>query len=425
MAGIASAATAVVIAHVAAGTTTIRVGAGGIMLPNHSPLVIAEQFGTLAALHPGRIDLGLGRAPGTDQLTLRALRRTPSSADSFPHDVLELQALLGDPAAGAGGARDPGHRLARAALDPRLEPLRRPARRDARAAVRVRLALRARTRSCRRSSSTAPSSGRRSSSSGRTRWSRRTSSPPTTTPRRGGCSPRCSRRSRTSSAADAGQLPPPIDDIETYWSPAEKARVTSMLRRSFVGSAETVAAGAQRLRRGDRRRRADRRLRDPRPRRAAQVLRDPRRHPRGASGTRNAERRPDARSRRSAGTAASRGVCSMRRWQAPAATRTKSVAKPSMNPSVSPQATVVFRPMVRQTARSGSSTTYRIEPAARARNATDSAALTQACPSSVPRNVGPPPINPTTTRKPQLGTLPLDPGERADDSEPFGGVVEC
>jgi luciferase family oxidoreductase group 1 len=91
MPGIASAATSVVIAHVAAGTSTIRVGAGGIMLPNHAPLVIAEQFGTLAALHPGRIDLGLGRAPGTDQLTAHALRRNLSSgADTFPQDVLEL-----------------------------------------------------------------------------------------------------------------------------------------------------------------------------------------------------------------------------------------------------------------------------------------------------------------------------------------------
>lgn len=95
MTGIASAATSVVIGYVAGGTKTIRVGAGGIMLPNHSPLVIAEQFGTLATLYPGRIDLGLGRAPGTDQRTLRALRRSPDTADSFPQDVLELQALLG------------------------------------------------------------------------------------------------------------------------------------------------------------------------------------------------------------------------------------------------------------------------------------------------------------------------------------------
>jgi luciferase family oxidoreductase group 1 len=91
MPGIASAATAVVIAHVAGGTKTIRVGAGGIMLPNHAPLVIAEQFGTLAALHPGRIDLGIGRAPGTDMLTAHALRRNlDAGVDNFPRDVVEL-----------------------------------------------------------------------------------------------------------------------------------------------------------------------------------------------------------------------------------------------------------------------------------------------------------------------------------------------
>jgi luciferase family oxidoreductase group 1 len=99
---IASAATSVVIAHVAAHTEHIRLGAGGVMLPNHSPLVIAEQFGTLAELHPGRIDLGLGRAPGSDQKTMRALRRTPQAADSFPQDVLELQGYL------EGRSRIPG-----------------------------------------------------------------------------------------------------------------------------------------------------------------------------------------------------------------------------------------------------------------------------------------------------------------------------
>src|SRR6266571_4486672 len=89
--GVASAATAVALAHVAAGTSTIRVGAGGIMLPNHAPLIVAEQFGTLAALHPGRIDLGLGRAPGTDPLTMQALRRKlDATGDEFPQDVLEL-----------------------------------------------------------------------------------------------------------------------------------------------------------------------------------------------------------------------------------------------------------------------------------------------------------------------------------------------
>ncbi|GAB3645470.1 LLM class flavin-dependent oxidoreductase [Ramlibacter alkalitolerans] len=97
MPGIASAATAVLIGHVAGHTSTIRVGAGGIMLPNHSPLVIAEQFGTLASLYPDRIDLGLGRAPGSDQATARALRRNLSaSADEFPRDVVELMDFLSD-----------------------------------------------------------------------------------------------------------------------------------------------------------------------------------------------------------------------------------------------------------------------------------------------------------------------------------------
>ena len=94
MPGIASAATSVVIGHVAGGTSTIRVGAGGIMLPNHSPLVIAEQFGTLESLYPGRIDLGLGRAPGSDQTVARALRRGPAAAESFPEDVAELLAYF-------------------------------------------------------------------------------------------------------------------------------------------------------------------------------------------------------------------------------------------------------------------------------------------------------------------------------------------
>jgi len=93
---IASSATAVLIAHIAAHTETIRLGAGGVMLPNHSPLVIAEQFGTLETLHPGRIDLGLGRAPGTDQRTWMALRRDPHASDRFPQDVVELQRFLGD-----------------------------------------------------------------------------------------------------------------------------------------------------------------------------------------------------------------------------------------------------------------------------------------------------------------------------------------
>ncbi|BAN25244.1 luciferase-like monooxygenase [Caballeronia insecticola] len=109
MTGIASAATAVVIGHIAAGTKTIRVGSGGIMLPNHAPLVIAEQFGTLASLFPGRIDLGLGRAPGTDQTTARALRRDlQGSAESFPDDVVELQRYFADPVEGQRVRAVPG-----------------------------------------------------------------------------------------------------------------------------------------------------------------------------------------------------------------------------------------------------------------------------------------------------------------------------
>jgi len=102
MASIASSATSVLIAHVGAQTRTIRLGAGGVMLPNHAPLLIAEQFGTLAAMYPGRIDLGLGRAPGSDQNTMYALRRNPSSADTFPQDVVELQGYL------TGNTRVPG-----------------------------------------------------------------------------------------------------------------------------------------------------------------------------------------------------------------------------------------------------------------------------------------------------------------------------
>jgi luciferase family oxidoreductase group 1 len=243
-AGIASAATAVVIAHVAAGTRTIRVGAGGVMLPNHSPLVIAEQFGTLAALHDGRIDLGLGRAPGTDQLTLRALRRTPSSAERFPHDVLELRALLGDPQPGqvvhaipGAGSHVPlwilgssifGAQLAAMlglpyafashfapdALLPALHVYRRefrPSEQQQRPYAMVAANVIA---------ADDDQQAERLFTS--------------------------QQQSFTNIfRASRGQLPAPIDDIEAYWSPEEKTRVSSMLRRSFVGSAETVMQGLQ------------------------------------------------------------------------------------------------------------------------------------------------------------------------------------
>ena len=246
MVGIASAATAVVIGHVAAGTASIRVGAGGIMLPNHSPMVIAEQFGTLATLYPGRIDLGLGRAPGTDQQTLRALRRTPMTAEAFPQDVLELQALLGPLKPGQIVQAVPGtdtkvplwilgsslfgaqlaallglpyafaSHFAPDALIPALavyrekfqpsEQLERP---YAMVGVNV---IAADTDDQARRLFTSP----QQSFANMLRGAR-------------------------------GKLPPPIDDIERYWTPMEKAQASRMLSCSLVGSPETVRDGLQQL----------------------------------------------------------------------------------------------------------------------------------------------------------------------------------
>jgi luciferase family oxidoreductase group 1 len=246
MPGIASAATSLAIAHVAAGTRTIRVGAGGIMLPNHAPLVIAEQFGTLARLFPGRIDLGLGRAPGTDQETVRALRRDWSSADSFPHDVLELQAyfapvrpgqrvqavpaagtdvpiwILGSSLFGAQLAAELGLPYAFAShfapelLLPALQIYRarfKPSTQLAEpyAIVGVNIIAADDDRAARRLATTQQMSfvdifrGTR------------------------------------------GLSRPPIDDIEDYWSPIEKAQAQHMLARSIVGSLETVRAGIRSL----------------------------------------------------------------------------------------------------------------------------------------------------------------------------------
>jgi luciferase family oxidoreductase group 1 len=239
MAGIASAATAVVIGHVAGGTRTIRVGSGGIMLPNHSPLVIAEQFGTLESLYPGRIDLGLGRAPGTDQRTWRALRRDPMSAERFPQDVLELQALLGPPqpaqairaVPGAGtnvplwilGSSLFGAELAALLGLPyafashfapddlmpalelyraRFEPSRQLDRPYAMVGVNVVAA-------------DTDEAARRLFTSAQQR---------TTNMLRG----------------TRGELPPPIDDIEAYWSPIEKVHASHRLICSFVGAPARV-----------------------------------------------------------------------------------------------------------------------------------------------------------------------------------------
>ena len=239
MTGIASAATSVVIGYVAGGTRTMRVGAGGIMLPNHSPLVIAEQFGTLESLHPGRIDLGLGRAPGTDPVTSRALRRDPHAADTFPDDVLELQALLGPvqpeqpyravPGAGLHvplwilGSSLYGAQLAAAlglpysfashfapdALMPALRLYRENFRPSAQlerpyAMPGVNAIVADSDDEARRLFTTLQQSF--------TRMIRGT----------------------------RGQMPAPIDDIEAFWTPAEKAQVSRMLSCTFVGSPDTV-----------------------------------------------------------------------------------------------------------------------------------------------------------------------------------------
>lgn len=244
MQGIASAATSVVIAHVAAGSRHIRVGAGGIMLPNHAPMIIAEQFGTLAQLFPGRIDLGLGRAPGTDQNTMRALRRSLTNSDHFPNDVVELQAYLGDaepgqtlfavPATGTNvplwilGSSTYGAQLAAALGLPyafashfapadlipalelyraRFQPSAQLSRPYAMAGINV---IAAETDEEARHLAT----------------------------------------TQQMSVADIfrgarGLSQPPIDDIETYWSPMEKAQAARFLSRSVVGSPQTVRAGIE------------------------------------------------------------------------------------------------------------------------------------------------------------------------------------
>ena len=246
MPGIASAATSVVLAHVAAGSSRIRIGAGGIMLPNHAPIVIAEQFGTLERLYPGRIDLGLGRAPGTDQVTVRALRRTLAGTDTFPQDVRELQAYFADldpgqrvqavPAAGTHvplwilGSSTYGAQLAAAFGLPygfashfapdllmealsiyrhRFEPSEQLQRPYAMVGVNV---IAAETDA---------------------------------EARRLATTQQMSFADLFRGARGLGK--PPIDDIETYWSPAERAQAGQMLARSIVGSRQTVRDGLARL----------------------------------------------------------------------------------------------------------------------------------------------------------------------------------
>ena len=239
MVGIASAATAVTVGYVAGGTSTIRVGAGGIMLPNHSPLVIAEQFGTLATLYPGRIDLGLGRAPGSDGYTQRALRRDPSAADTFPEDVAELQALLGPVQPGqrvqavpGGGTNVPLWILGSSLFGAQVAahfglPYAFASHFAPDALMQALQVYRARFRPSAQLARPHAMVGVNVIAADTDVEARRLFT--------------SAQQSFTNIfRGTRGKLLPPIDDIETYWSPSEKAQASAMLACSFVGSRETV-----------------------------------------------------------------------------------------------------------------------------------------------------------------------------------------
>jgi luciferase family oxidoreductase group 1 len=239
MEGIASAATAVVIGHIAGHTNTIRVGAGGIMLPNHAPLVIAEQFGTLASLFPGRIDLGLGRAPGTDRATLRALRREAMAAESFPDDVLELQAFLAPAEPGqsiravpGAGTEVPlwilGSSLYGAQLAAILGLPYAFASHFAPDALEQALALyRERFQPSQQLQASYAVAGANVVVADTDAEARRLFTS-------------VQMRFVGMVRNERGLLQPPIDDIDSYWTATERVHASRMLTCSFVGSPETV-----------------------------------------------------------------------------------------------------------------------------------------------------------------------------------------
>jgi len=246
MVGIASAATSVVIGYIAGGTRTIRVGAGGIMLPNHSPLVIAEQFGTLASLYPGRIDLGLGRAPGTDQRTLLALRRDPGSSDKFPQDVLELQALLGPVQPGQFLQAVPGadtnvplwilgSSLFGAQLAAMLGlPYAFASHFAPDALMRALQVYRDNFKPSEQLAEPHAMIGVNVIAADTDEESRFLFTTP--------------QQSFTNLfRGTRGKLQPPIADIESYWSPSEKVQASNMLGCSVVGSPRTIRDGLARL----------------------------------------------------------------------------------------------------------------------------------------------------------------------------------
>ena len=242
MPGIASAATAVLMGHVAGGTSTIRVGAGGIMLPNHAPLQVAEQFGTLASLYPGRIDLGLGRAPGTDQPTMRALRRYVDSADRFPQDVAELLRYF-DPAVDG--------QLVRAVPGAGIEVpvwLLGSSLFSARLAAALGLSFAFASHFAPDAMDEAVAIYRRDF-----RPSARLRAPYTLLALNGvAAGSRDEARRLFTSQQQAfvnlrrgrpGKIPPPIEDIEGYWQPHEKLGVQNALACSVIGEPDEVAQG--------------------------------------------------------------------------------------------------------------------------------------------------------------------------------------
>ena len=246
MVGIASAATSVVIGYIAGGTRTIRVGAGGIMLPNHAPLVIAEQFGTLETLYPGRIDLGLGRAPGTDQRTLLALRRDPGSSDKFPQDVLELQALLGPVQPGQFLQAVPGadtnvplwilgSSLFGAQLAAMLGlPYAFASHFAPDALMRALQVYRDNFKPSEQLTAPHAMIGVNVIAADTDEEARFLFTTP--------------QQSFTNLfRGTRGKLQPPIADIESYWSPSEKVQASNMLGCSVVGSPQTVRDGLARL----------------------------------------------------------------------------------------------------------------------------------------------------------------------------------
>jgi luciferase family oxidoreductase group 1 len=249
MTGIASAATSVVIGYLAGGTATIRVGAGGIMLPNHSPLIIAEQFGTLESLYPGRIDLGLGRAPGTDGRTVRALRRDPLRSDSFPEDVLELQAFLA--ADQPGEPREPVRAVPGRGTEVPLWILGSSTfGAELAAALGLPYAF---------ASHFAPDSLFAALALYRTQFkpSKQLDRPYAMVGVNvvAAETEEAARRLFTTVQqsftnlvrGSPGKLQPPIDDIEAYWTPAEKHHAARLLKHSVVGSPETVRAELRRF----------------------------------------------------------------------------------------------------------------------------------------------------------------------------------